>query len=331
MKNTKEAHWKDTILPMLPQKLERLLSPIEDEYPLEELRIRAGQPLQLCSSLGDRLLYAAGKRPAATIEDCAAIFERVCGHSIYAWEDEIKNGFVTLAGGCRVGVCGRAVRDERGSIAHISDITSINFRVGRACVGAANLLLPRVLRPDGAPYAALIVSAPGHGKTTILRDMVRQLSYGYGGACPQRVCVIDERMEISGSVRGAPQFDLGPRTDVLCGSGKPEGIRLAVRTLSPQVIATDELGSLQDANAVQEAAFSGVTVIATAHVDSVQALKKRRTLMKLIESGALERIVQLGRSSGRPGIITGVWDGELRPVANKGREVLCFDCSQSLE
>ncbi len=321
------ARWKQDILPLLPARLQVLLQPVEENIPVEEIRIRANQPLQIFCGGFERLLYASGERPAASAEDCTKIVERACEHSIYAWEEELRSGFLTLPGGYRMGLSGKAVRDGN-QIGRLADITSINIRIARACIGAADSLMPRLLRQDGTPFPTLIISPPGCGKTTMLRDLVRQLSCGINGVLPMRVCVVDERMEIAGSVRGVAQHELGPRTDVLSGCSKPEGIRLAVRVLSPDVIVTDELGAKEDADAVQEAAYCGVTTIASAHVTNLEALHRRATLMELTRSGAFERLVLLGRESGHAGCVIGVWDCGLRPILDQGRGLRCLEHSR---
>ena len=322
----KEKHqrenWKASLLPLFPIRLQQELQKIDETLPLEEIRIRAGQPLQLCCSGYERLLQAV-----PTVGDCAAILERACEHSIYAWEEELKNGFITLTGGYRMGLCGKAVLKQGQTVAQ-TDITSLNIRIARACPGAADGVMPLILRRDGTPCPVLIISPPGCGKTTLLRDIVRQLSAGLHGAVPQRVCVVDERMELAGAVRGLAQLALGPRTDVLSGFPKCEGIRMAVRVLSPEVIVTDELGTNAEADAVQEAAYCGVVTIASAHVRDISALSKRRTLMELVESGVFERVVLLGREEGRVGCVTGIWDGALKALPLQGRGRVCSMQSQ---
>ena len=281
---------------LFPAGLRDELQGTDDSLPVEEIRLRAGQPVQLFCGGFERLLFQT-----ASAADCAAVLERACEHSVYAWEEEIQSGFLTLPGGYRMGLCGKAVK-RSGRIGNITDVTSLNIRIARAVLGAADALLPAILDRSGTPYPTLILSAPGCGKTTMLRDIARQLSCGLNGARPLRVCVVDERMEIAGSVRGVAQHTLGPRTDVLSGCPKAEGIRLAVRVLSPDVLITDELGAGEDADAVREASYCGVAAIASAHVRDIGALTRRKVLMELVQSEAFERLVVLGRAQGKAGL-----------------------------
>jgi len=314
--------WKEDLLELFPMRIRAFLEHIDGGLLLEEIRLRAGQPIQLVFNGYERLLYAAGGRPVVTQADCMSLVERMCEHSIYAWEEEMRMGFLTLPGGYRVGLCGRAVMED-GKLHHISDITSLNIRIARACLDTSAELLPYLLNPMSKPYTTLIISPPGCGKTTMLRDIAYQLSYGRYDAGPCRVCVVDERMEIAGSIRGMAQHDIGPRTDVLSGCPKSQAIPLLVRTLAPDVLITDELGGREDAKAVLEAIDCGVTVIASAHASHINALMRRGTLQGLIQKGIFERIVMLGRSNG-VGSIECIWNENLQELKEGNKT--CSKC-----
>lgn len=311
-----QRSWKDDLQPYLPQRIVQMLAAIEAAAPLEEIRVRAGKPLQLCFTGYERLIYAAGGRPAASAEDCAETLSRVCERSLYAWEEELRRGFITLPGGYRVGVCGRAI-GTGGAIERMTDVTSLNFRISRAVPGAATPVLPYLADGDGLPYSTLVLSSPGCGKTTLLRDLARQCACGGPGIRPCRVAVVDARYELAGCIRGVPQFDLGPRTDVLSGCGKADGMRLMVTTMSPQVLVADELSSEQDVSAAQEAAACGVRLLAGVHAGSPEMLLARSPLRELLQARLFDRYVLLGRSRG-VGTVEGVFNGELRRIAAGG-------------
>ena len=220
------------VLPYLSDRVAALLSEVPDTLPIEELRLRAGQPLELCYAGRDRLLYAPGGRPGATAQDCEETLRRITENSLYAWEEELRRGFLTLPGGCRVGLAGRAVQEKQG-VSRLVDVTGLCIRIARAVRGAAERAAPYLLDGQGGLCSTLIVSAPGAGKTTLLRDLVRIASCGAQGLRPARVSVVDTRYELAGAVRGEPQFDLGPRTDVLSGCGKAEGARMMIAAMSP--------------------------------------------------------------------------------------------------
>ncbi|MDD3919777.1 MAG: stage III sporulation protein AA [Eubacteriales bacterium] len=305
-----EAHWKQGLSTYFPKRLWELLLEQNEAEPLEEIRLRAGQGIQLVYAKRDTLINTP-----VSGQDCEAVLERMCEHSLYAWREEMRAGFITLSGGYRVGLCGKALVQE-GKMLRFSHITSLNIRIARAVLGAADSVMPYITEKNGQVHSTLLFSSPGCGKTTVLRDAVRQLSYGGVGKIPCRVCVMDERMELCAGTRGIPQMDLGPRTDVLCGCGKAEGMRLLIRSMNPQVLVTDELGGAQEASAVLEAAVSGVKVITTAHADSMEHLYQRQSLRRLLEENVFSRIVQLGRDP-TVGTLTGVWDAAKRPVLRK--------------
>lgn len=325
MKNNQVEQWERDILPLFPEKVRNILLNAANKQALEEIRLRANQPIQLCYSGYDSLVYAHDDVNVLSVKDCMDIINRMAEYSVYAWEDELKKGFITIRGGYRVGLCGKAVL-ENSSVQRITDFTSINIRIARERVGCANDVMKKLYKLNGELCSTLIISPPGCGKTTMLRDIARGISYGIWGE-GQKVCIIDERMELTGCVRGVPQFDVGPRTDVLSGCSKPEGVQIAIRTLSPRVIITDELGSYEDVKAIMDAAFSGVTAIASAHASNINSIMRRRPLMQLVHGGIFNNIVQLGRHNGSVGIVKEIYSGDLKPIAESGKEILCIKFS----
>ena len=217
-----------------------------------------------------------------------------------AREEELEGGYLALEGGCRAGVCGRWT-DGR-----VRGITSICIRLARAVTGCADGCMS-YLYAQGRPVSALTLSPPGLGKTTLLRDMARQLSNGTRWGAGVNVAVADERRELGGS----GTLDLGARTDILEGCGKAEALSMLVRTMRPDVIVTDELGREGDALAVREAIRCGAAVIASAHADSLGAAFGRRVLKALLEERLFERIILLAGGVGR---IQAIYDGGGEPL-----------------
>ena len=265
-----------------------------------EVRLRRGVPIGLVTDRGDRWIGPGGPCPAATAwrceaEDVSRTVQLVTRASVYAWEDELAQGFCTLPGGHRAGLAGRALH-RQGAVTGQKDFSSICLRVARAIPGASEPLLRVLARAARSLPSALIFGPPGCGKTTLLRDLCRQLSGGRPdlGLAPRRVGIVDERSELAGSVDGCPQFDLGPRTDVLDGWPKAEGLLALVRGLGPEVAACDELGGAADAAAVAEAGRCGVTLLATAHGGSVRDLLARPGLRSALDTGAFALAARLG-------------------------------------
>jgi len=316
------------ILPILPEHLRGLLSGLPSHIyaTLEEIRLSVGAPLFITVDSGDhpvspegRLVKTPQEAYRVTKDDVSQVFELVTGSSVYAWEEEIASGFLTLPGGHRVGIAGRAVL-EGGTIKTLKHISGLNLRLGREVKGAADGILRHILRA-GAMSNTLVVSPPRCGKTTLLRDIVRQLSHGVPslGLRGLRVGLVDERSEIASSYQGRPQKDVGPRTDVLDRCPKATGIMMLIRSMSPEVVATDEIGSFRDAEAIEEALSAGVRILASAHGSGVEDIASRPGLRPVVATGAFDRFLVLSRNPG-PGTLEEVIDGSLRCVWRRRAE-----------
>ncbi len=296
------------ILPLLPQRARSIAQSVAPGAPLLEIRLRAGQPMQLVFDGYDRVVYAPGGAAALSREECGALLSRICQYSVFAWEEELRSGFVTLPGGFRVGVCGRAVSGA-GGIERFSDIVYFSFRIVREVRDCALPLLPALLDGCGRLYSTLILSPPGRGKTTLLRDLVRLLSDGLGGAAPHRVSLVDERLEVSGAVGGVPTFDVGVRTDVITGSKKADGLMRMLAAMTPDVLACDELSRETDVDAALEADSAGAAVLATAHARDLWQLQKRPPMQRLYRAHAIRRYLSLA-GGGEVGRAERLWDDE---------------------
>ena len=261
----------------------------------EEIRLRCGKPAVL--HYAGREAFLCEKGITAVLEEaivpdppsCAQWLQVMGEYSLYARDNELKQGFLHLRGGYRVGLAGRVVLDGN-RIERISDISSFNIRISREVIGAANALLPVLMTDSGAVCSTLLISPPQMGKTTMLRDICRLVSMK-----GKKVCVVDERSEIAGCSEGIARFDIGIRTDVLDACPKAMGMMMAIRTLSPEVIITDELGHQEDFEAVREAARCGVSVIASLHAASYAQLVKNGVASQL---DSFTCFVDLGRSHG---------------------------------
>lgn len=278
-------NWKNWLLPLLTEDMRQALRPL-DLPGVTEIRLRLGKPMEVVTGAGSRLLYAPNGRPMLREGEQEQLLLAFTGHAPYAWEREIRQGFITLNSGCRVGVAGR-IAAETGDPA---TVTGFCIRILRSVVGCGEKVLPALLT-DGRLGSTLLFSAPGGGKTTLLRDLVRLLSDGLGGALPHRVGVVDERFEIGGE--GGTAFALGDRTDVLSGVPKGEGLLRLLSTMSPQVLAADELNLSTDVAAVLEARSRGVAVLCTAHGGTFEELLRREGMEKLFEARTFRRYVRL--------------------------------------
>ena len=289
------------------REIMRLLPPFPGAWPtdppgfLREIRLRANRPVQLVYSDGDCLTAQA-----VSAEWIARAADALAAHSLYARDEELRQGYLTLENGCRAGVCGRFTAGN-GRVGHLIEIRSICVRIARAVPGCADGVM-RWLYEDGRPLGVLVISPPGLGKTTLLRDIARQFSEGTAYGRARSVAIADERREIAG---GAGRLDVGPRTDVLEGCPKTEAVSMLVRTMSPEVIVTDELGRAEEAEAVLEGIKCGVSLAASAHARDLSEARRRPALERLLEAGAFDRIITL---SGRAGHVASVSDASGKPL-----------------
>lgn len=244
----------------------------------EEIRIKCGAPLIIRA--GDRNHIMQVTADSALISECISA---ICQNSVHTYEKDIANGFITLYGGHRAGICGSAVYS--GDRLHtVKNISSVNIRIARQHYGAARDLLP-LFDDENKSRGLLIVGRPLSGKTTVLRDLCRSI----GGRF--RISLIDERQEIAAVYDGKPCLDVGLMTDVFSGYGKSDGIIRAVRCMSPDYIVTDELGA--DADSIRQLINSGVGLIMTAHADSIEAALANAGIKAIVDSGAIQHIALL--------------------------------------
>lgn len=269
---------------------------------IQEIHIRTNKPVTLYSSNITYYLTKDNQAVShwynsnmliATQSDICETFQNICCYSVYSKQSEINNGFITLKGGHRAGICGTAVYNEE-KITSIRDISSINLRIAKEFKGASAKLLNCI---DISKGGVLICGIPSCGKTTLLRDIARVLSTEKA----LKVCVVDERGELGGAYLGISQNDLG-LCDILDGYRKQDGIMQAVRSLSPNVIVCDEIGTDDEAEKIKECLNSGVSVIASVHCANLDELLSKPQTCKLISTGAFEYIVFLSDRKS-PGVI----------------------------
>ena len=268
--------------------LEKYFQNVEDN--LEEIRIRIGLPIILKYSNKDNVLEYR-----TTSEDLLEILEKICENSIYSYQNQICNGYITIRGGHRVGLTGNVVI-QNGKIVNINNISSLNFRIARQVLGCSNELLKHIIDFDNnSVFNTLIVSSPGAGKTTILRDTIRQISNGIGNFNGKTIGLLDERSEISAMYRGTPQNDIGIRTDVMENVSKNVGMKMLIRSMSPQVICADEIGSTEDIEAIKYIVCSGVKGIFTAHGSNFKEMQLNPVVKQLLNKHCFECLIFLDR------------------------------------
>ncbi len=294
-----------SILQLFPKETRSLFEIVAGRAErVNEIRLRAGKPIIVMERSKEWFLNHDG-----TYTNCMEgaikpdrevlekIVQHVCRYSLYAFEEELRQGYITVAGGHRVGMVGQVVTDGENKVKTMKYICGMNIRISHQIKGVAQPVLPWLYK-GGRPKSTLIVSPPGCGKTTMLRDIVRQMSDGniYGRGVT--VGVVDERSEICGSYLGQPQNDIGARTDVLDACPKVPGMMMLLRAMSPGIIAIDELGSEAELRALQLAASCGSRVVATMHGEGPEDVLRREKMKECLKEGLFETVILLGKENG---------------------------------
>lgn len=293
------------ILALFPERQrQRFKRAAELKGRLQEIRLRSNRPVMVYAGQEEWFLEETGvlTREAARAyvlpeEELGMILKHICRYSLYACEEELRRGYVSADGGFRVGVAGEVIMNPDGTVRNVRYVSSLNIRIAHEIAGAADRLLPWVYE-SGRLHNVLIVSPPGCGKTTLLRDLVRQISDGSRLAQGMTVGLVDERSEIAGCFQGIPSKNVGMRTDVLDGCSKAEGMMMLLRSMSPAVVAVDELGGSGDAQALEQAVRCGCSVIATVHGASREEVCAKPFFGSVLKNGTFGRVLVLGRKRG---------------------------------
>ncbi len=279
---------------------------------LEEIRVRIGWPVELIYGNHNEWL---GNYDSMIDRQCLdEMLNYITGYSIYALEEEIKQGYITFSGGHRIGITGHAtyeaLRDtNEPKIKSLVDIGGLNIRIAHERKGCAEKIIP-FLKDGKSIYNTIFFAAPGIGKTTYLRDAIRIL------AEDKKICVIDERGEIAACVDGKPQNDMGKRCDVLDSCPKELGMKMVLRSMSPEIIAVDELGKEDEFSMLHQMRCSGVKVLGTMHAGDIEQVLRNPMIRKCVETEAIERFVELIRlDNGERGFR--IYDGQGNKIWGK--------------
>lgn len=310
---------REEILKIFSIGIRNVLKRVDIDFSkMQEIRLRVNGPL-LCVYENQEYYITSEGELTRDIHKCWVIgkkeiletVEYIGNYSLYAYEEEVRQGFITIQGGHRVGIAGKVIV-ENGRIRSMKYILFLNVRISHEVRGCADKLLPFIVE-KGRMLHTLIISPPGCGKTTLLRDCIRQLSNGTDQCPGKTIGVVDERSEIGGCYLGVPQNNLGIRTDVLDCCPKTEGILMLVRSMAPQIIAVDEIGTKEEAKAIETAMHTGCGLLATVHGNSFDDIGKKPVFQKMLEEKKVERYVVLSAKE-QVGTIQAIYNEDGRVI-----------------
>lgn len=285
-------NYKD-ILRYFPDKIRVVLeNEINNNLVIEEIRIRNSKPIILKLNNSEKIINYI-----VQTEDVLKTLQSICENSIYSYQNQICEGFITIKGGHRIGITGSAVI-ENNQVKNLNYISNLNFRIARQIIGCSNNIIKEIInKEENTIYNTLIVSPPGAGKTTLLRDIIRNLSNGTEEITGKNIGVVDERGEIAAMYKGIPQNDLGIRTDIIENIKKSIGMKMLIRSMAPEIIVADEIGSKEDVQEINYAVCSGIKGIFTAHGNSLEDLKLNPAIAELIEKYIFERLIFIDKNN----------------------------------
>ena len=304
---------REEILKIFSINLRKVIADLTIDFELlQEIRLRVNSPLMLIYnnkeyfvSKEHRMTGDKNSAYIVSLNEVRETMEYISNYSLYAFEDEIRQGFITIQGGHRVGIAGKTII-EAERIKNIKHISFINIRLSHQVKGCGDKVMPYIINQNSI-YHTLIISPPRCGKTTLLRDVIRQLSNGFSTIPGLNVGVVDERSEIGACYMGIPQNELGIRTDILDCCPKVEGMMMLIRSMSPSVIAVDEVGSREDIEAIEYVMNCGSKLIATVHGSSIDDVKNKPILGRMVREKIFERYIILN-NRGRVGNLEEIYD-----------------------
>lgn len=314
---------KDELIRIFTLSLREIFQKIEIDYEkLQEIRLRVQCPLLI---VWDGKEFFVTKEGMLTKEESLGYqvekkeiqetLDYIGNYSLYAYEDEVKQGFITIQGGHRIGIAGKTVVDGE-KIKSVKYISYLNIRLAHQVKGCADFVLPYITNERGICHT-LIISPPRCGKTTLLRDLIRQISNGDKKRNGLTVGVVDERSEIGSCYLGVPQNDLGIRTDILDCCPKSQGMMMLIRSMSPQVVAVDEIGAYEDIHAIEAVIHCGCKLLATVHGSSIADIDKKPLLQRMLKERIFERYIIL-HSEKQVGIVKEIFDEYGRNLYHQG-------------